>query len=116
MATLTEYAAKVMGKPVAGDEEAEPTKKMSPAIRPEKAVMKRIERGRQRQKQIPPRRKQAVEFTNGNHYVYISEDRLQVNQTSTVAISDGGLMPDHRVRRSHDLLGPIVKRKIAAGR
>lgn len=114
MASLTEVAAKVMGKPVASDPEAEPTKKLTPAIKPEKSVMKKIERGRERQKQIAPRRRQAVEFTNGNHYVFITEDRLQVNQTSTVAISDGGLMPDHRVRRSHDLLGPIIKRKIAA--
>lgn len=114
MATLTEYAAKVMGKPVASDPEAAPTKKPSPPIIPPKDVMKRIERGRSRQKQIAPPRRQAIEFTNGNHYVWISEDRLQVNSTSTVAISDGGLMPDHRVRRSHDLLGPIIKRKIAA--
>jgi hypothetical protein len=113
MASLTEMAAKVIGKPVASDEEAEPTKKISPPIKPPKKVLKRIDRGRERLKQIAPRRRQAVEFVNGNHYVYISEDRLSVNQTSTVAISDGGLMPDHRVRRSHDLLGPIVKRKIA---
>lgn len=97
-----------------GDAVAGQQKKLSPPIVPPKDVMKRIERGRSRQKQIAPPRRQAIEFTNGNHYVWISEDRLQVNQTSTVAISDGGLMPDHRVRRSHDLLGPIVKRKIAA--
>lgn len=112
MATITEkFKAAFKSE---DQEETEPTKKTEPPLIPPKKVMKRIERGRSRMKQIAPRRRQAVEFTNGNHYVYITEDRLQVNQTSTVAISDGGLMPDHRVRRSHDLLGPIIKRKIAA--
>lgn len=96
------------------DESEDKAKKLEPPIVPPKDVMKRIERGRQRLKQVQARRRQAIEFTNGNHYVWITEDRLQVNQQSTVAISDGGLMPDHRVRRSHDIIGPIIKRKLSA--
>jgi hypothetical protein len=113
MASLTEMAAKAVGKRTPGDEEKEPTKKLVPPKIPPKEVVKRLDRGRERLKQVQARRKQAIEFVNGNHYVFITEDRLQVNQTPTVAISDGGLMPDHRVRRSHDLLGPIIKRKIS---
>jgi hypothetical protein len=113
MASLTEMAAKAVGKRTPGDEEKEPPKKLIPPKIPPKEVTKRLDRGRERLKQVQARRKQAIEFVNGNHYVFITEDRLQVNQTSTVAISDGGLMPDHRVRRSHDLLGPIIKRKIS---
>ena len=77
-------------------------------------VKKRVQRGKERLKQIAPRRRLAVEFVNGNHYVYIGQDSYSVNAQSTVAYADGGEMPDHRVRRSHDLLGPIIKRKIAA--
>src|ERR1700744_736765 len=114
MASLTEVAAKVMGKPVASDPEAEPTKKVTPPIKPRKDVMKRIDRGRERLKQVAPRRRISSDFVNGNHYGWIGEDQVTYNQTSTVAISNGGTMPDHRIRRSHDLLGPIIKRKIAA--
>lgn len=113
MASLTEMASKVMGKPVASDPDAQPTKKVSPPIKPPKDVQKRIDRGRERLKQVAPRRKLAVDFVNGNHYGWIGEDQVSYNQSSTVTFSNGGGMPDHRIRRSHDLLGPIVKRKIS---
>jgi hypothetical protein len=114
VASLTELASKAMGKPVASDPEAQPTKKVSPPIKPPKDVQKRIDRGRERLKQVAPRRKLASDFTNGNHYGWIGEDQVTYNQSSTVTFSNGGGMPDHRIRRSHDLLGPIIKRKIAA--
>lgn len=77
-------------------------------------VKKRLDRGKERRDQVAPRRQEAAEFANNNHYVELSEDRTKLLQLSLTAVSQGGERPDHRVRRSHDLIGPIVKRKISA--
>lgn len=77
-------------------------------------VDEKLKRGRERLREITPRRKVAVEFANGNHYCEVSGDGLKLNKQSTVSVSQGGKKPDHRVRRSRDLIGPIVKAKISA--
>lgn len=77
-------------------------------------IKKRLDRGRDRLKQLTPRRREAIEFANNNHFVEIDSTGTKLLQQSLVALKDGGEKPDHRVRRSHDLIGPIVKRKISA--
>lgn len=77
-------------------------------------IDKRLKRGRERLKQVTAPRKLCVEFTNGRQYGYLTEDELKVKQQSTVAISMGGLKPDHRVRLSHNQILPIVKAKVAS--
>ncbi|HEX7246413.1 MAG TPA: hypothetical protein VF245_12710 [Solirubrobacterales bacterium] len=102
MASLTDAAANALDK-------------LRPAKPPkqDKAVKKKLERGRERLAQVAPRRKQAIEFARGNHYVSIDKTGLKLVEQSTVPRWAGGEKPDHRVRRSHDLIGPILKGKVS---
>jgi len=75
---------------------------------------KRIKRGRERLEQVAPRRKQALEFARGNHFVSIDKTGMKLIEQSTVPRWAGGEKPDHRVRRSHDLISPILKAKVSA--
>ncbi|HZN10473.1 MAG TPA: hypothetical protein VFC61_02280, partial [Blastocatellia bacterium] len=77
-------------------------------------VKARITRGTTRLKELKARREEAVEFTNGNHYVQVSEDGKKLNRQATVSAIQGGEKADHRVRRSHDLIGPMVQGKVSA--
>lgn len=82
-------------------------------VKQDPAVKKRLERGRERLAQVAPRRKQAIEFARGNHFVSIDKTGLKLVEQSTVPRWAGGEKPDHRVRRSHDLIGPILKGKVS---
>jgi len=89
--------------------------KVNPA-KPQKTpedVEKRLKRGRERLAQVAPRRREAIEFANGNHYVSVDKSGLKLVEQSTVPRSQGGDKPDHRVRRSRDLIGPILKGKVS---
>lgn len=77
-------------------------------------VDKRVKRGRDAFGAVAARRKEAREFARNNHYVSIDKTGLKLTQQSTVAVSEGGKKPNHRVRRSHDLLAPILKGKVSA--
>lgn len=74
---------------------------------------KKLERGRERLAQVASRRKQAIEFARGNHFVSIDKTGLKLVEQSTVPRWAGGEKPDHRVRRSHDLIGPLLKGKVS---
>jgi len=77
-------------------------------------VDERIKRGKARLNEIKPRRQQAVHFANGKHYFWLSEDGLKLKSQGTLTSLLGGKKPDHRVRRSHDLIGPMVQSKVSA--
>jgi len=77
-------------------------------------VSQRIKRGKARLQQLRPRREEAVKFANGKHYVFLSEDGLKLRNQATVSVLQGGKKSDHRVRRSHDLLGPMIQSKVSA--
>ena len=77
-------------------------------------VKKRLKRGKDRLRQLSARRRESIEFANNNHFVNLNADSTKLVAQSLIAISEGGDKPDHRVRRSHDLIGPIVKKKISA--
>lgn len=77
-------------------------------------IKSKLTRGKRRLDQLKPRREEAVEFANNRHYVGLSEAGDSLVRFGLTPIAQGGTMPDHRVRRSHDLIGPIVKRKVSA--
>jgi hypothetical protein len=77
-------------------------------------VKKRIHRVHEGMKQVAPRRRQNVEFARNNHYVWINKKGTGLDRQDTVDRRFGGKKPDHRVRRSHDILAPVLKAKISA--
>jgi hypothetical protein len=77
-------------------------------------VKKRIERVHASMRRVAPRRQQNVEFARNNHYVSINKKGTGLDRQDTVTRSRGGKAPNHRVRRSHDILAPILKGKISA--
>lgn len=85
----------------------------TPEIKVPEKVEQRIKRGRERLKEVEPRRKLAVEFANNEHYGLIGKDQ-KLKHLSTVPMAMGGEKPDHRVRLSRDLIGPMLKAKISA--
>jgi hypothetical protein len=102
MATLTDRAEGAIDK-------ARP-----PELKPmgaEKAE-ERIKRGRERLKEVSPRRKESIAFANNEHYVSVGKQGLV--RLDTVPMAQGGGKPDHRVRLSRDLIGPVVKGKVSA--
>lgn len=79
-----------------------------------KDVEARLKRGREGLSEVQARRLLAIEFANGNHFSELSKDGTKVTNLSTTAVALGGEKPDHRVRRSHDIISPMLKRKISA--
>lgn len=103
MPGLTEAAGKAIDK-------LRPPK----AAKVDSVIDKRVKRGRDGAAPYVARRREAVEFARNNHYVSVDKTGLGLTQQSTVSLSQGGKKPDHRVRRSHDLLAPILKGKVSA--
>jgi hypothetical protein len=101
---------KVAGAAGAALDKVNPPK--PPPIPPD--IEKRLKRGRERLAQVAPRRREGVEFARNNHYVSIDKSGLKLVEQSTVPKWAGGEKPDHRVRRSRDLIGPILKSKISS--
>lgn len=77
-------------------------------------VAAKIKRGKARLKELQPRRQLCIEFTNDKHYGWLAEDGSKLRYQGTVSTLLGGKRPDHRVRRSHDLIGPMVQAKVSA--
>ncbi|HEX6456238.1 MAG TPA: hypothetical protein VF009_06930 [Solirubrobacterales bacterium] len=77
-------------------------------------VVSRVKRGREALAEVSARRREAIEFARNNHYVSIDKTGRKLKQQSTVAMSEGGDKLNHRVRRSHDILAPILKGKVSA--
>lgn len=81
-------------------------------IKPE--VEQKLKRGRDGLKEVTGRRLLGIEFANGNHYSEANKDGTGVTNLSTTTVAQGGEKPDHRVRRSHDIVTPMLKRKISS--
>lgn len=78
-------------------------------------VKRRVERGQDAfEIRHLARRKQNLEFARNNHFVTIAKDGKKLDHQDTVDRSRGGKKDDWRVRRSHDLLAPILKAKVSA--
>lgn len=88
---------------------------LRPAAMPiPKDVQERITRGKSRLEELKPQRRLAVEFADGKHYGFLAEDGMSVKHLATLTQLLGGKKADHRVRRSHDLIGPMVQSKVSA--
>jgi hypothetical protein len=102
MASLTDKAEEVL------DKVKPPVMEIPPSVEA------KIKRGQLRLAELKAQRQEAIEFTNNNHYVQTSEDKRSLKRFPVVSALQGGGKVDHRVRRSHDLIGPIVKGKVSA--
>lgn len=78
-----------------------------------KDIEERLKRGRDGLNEVQARRLLAIEFANGNHFSELNKDGTKVTNLSTVPVALGGEKPDHRVRRSHDIISPMLQRKVS---
>jgi hypothetical protein len=77
-------------------------------------VEDKLKRGREGLKEVQARRLLGIEFANNNHFSELKKDGTAVVNLDTTAVAQGGEKPDHRVRRSHDIISPMLQRKISA--
>jgi hypothetical protein len=78
------------------------------------AVEEKLKRGRDGLAEVLARRQLGIRFANGNHFAELNDDGTKIIDVSTATVAQGGEKPDHRVRRSHDIISPMLKRKISA--
>lgn len=74
----------------------------------------RLKRGREGLAEVQARRQLGIKFANGNHFAELNDDGTKIVDISTSTVAQGGEKPDHRVRRSHDIISPMLKRKISS--
>jgi hypothetical protein len=74
----------------------------------------RLKRGRDGLSEVVARRQLGIKFANGQHFAEINEDGSKVVDISTATVALGGTKDDHRVRRSHDIVSPMLGRKISS--
>lgn len=79
-------------------------------------IDQRLKRGREGLKEggVQARRLLGIEFANNNHFSELSKDGTRITNLDTTAVAQGGEKPDHRVRRSHDIISPMLQRKNSA--
>lgn len=77
-------------------------------------VDQRLKRGREGLNEVVARRQLGIKFANGNHFAELSDDGTKVVDVSTTTAALQGEKPDHRVRRSNDIISPMLKRKISS--
>lgn len=94
--------------PEVAEKEA-PQKQVIPAD-----VEQKLKRGRDGLNEVLGRRQLAIKFANGNHFAELHEDGNRIVDVSTATVAQGGSKPDHRVRRSHDIVSPMLGRKISS--
>jgi hypothetical protein len=94
------------------DEKAESPGGGKETISPE--VEQKLKRGRDGLKKVQARRLLGIDFANNHHFAELNEDGTKVTSLSTTAVAQGGEKPDHRVRRSNDIISPMLQRKVSA--
>lgn len=77
-------------------------------------VEARLKRGRVGLEEVVARRQLGIRFANGNHFAELDDTGTKLTDISTAVAAQGGEKPDHRVRRSHDIISPMLKRKISS--
>lgn len=78
------------------------------------AIDAKLKRGREGLSEVSPRRLLGIEFANGNHFAELNAEQTSITNLSTTPVILGGEKADHRVRRSHDIISPMLQRKISA--
>ena len=76
-------------------------------------VKTRIDRGQKRMRQDSQKRNECLAFWRGDQYCYVNSDNYLVSQ-STVIGSSPGSKPPHRIRRTWNLIHPVVEEKVSA--
>lgn len=74
----------------------------------------RLKRGRTGLEEVVARRQLGIRFANGYHFSELNDDGTKIVDVSTATVAVGGEKPDHRVRRSNDIISPMLKRKISS--
>lgn len=74
----------------------------------------KLKRGRDGLNEVLARRQLGIKFSNDKHFAELSEDGARVIDISTATVAQGGSKPDHRVRRSHTIVSPMLERKISS--
>jgi len=77
-------------------------------------VDQKLKRGRDGLAEVQARRQLGIKFANGNHFSELNGDGTKITDLSTSTVAQGGEKPDHRVRRSHDIISPMLQRKISS--
>lgn len=77
-------------------------------------VNEKLKRGRTGLEEVQARRLLGIEFANNNHFSELNDAGTKVVNSSTTTVYNGGEMPDHRVRRSQDIVSPMLQRKVSA--
>lgn len=76
-------------------------------------VEQKLKRGRDGLNEVLPRRQLGIKFANNKHFAELNDDGTKIVELSTSSV-DGGEKPSHRVRRSHDIVSPMLGRKISS--
>src|SRR6188474_527527 len=74
----------------------------------------KLKRGRKGHGEVQARRLLGIEFANNNHFSELNDEGTAITNLSTTAVAQGGERPDHRVRRSNDIISPMLQRKRSA--
>lgn len=74
----------------------------------------KLKRGRKGLEEVQARRLLGIEFANNNHFSELNDEGTAITNLSTTAVAQGGERPDHRVRRSNDIISPMLQRKRSA--
>jgi hypothetical protein len=77
-------------------------------------VEAKLKRGRDGLNEVIARRQLGIKFANNNHFAELNDEGTKVVDLSTATVAQGGTKPDHRVRRSHDIVSPMLGRKISS--
>lgn len=93
------------------NELAEDFQRTRDGVLPPGYVVSRMRRGRDRMKEGVPLRAEAISFFQSNQYVYVQDKAL--SQIPTTTNADGSGKPRHRVRRTFNLITPIVGHKVS---
>lgn len=77
-------------------------------------VEAKLKRGRDGLGEVLARRQLGIRFANNQHFAELNDDGTKLVDISTATVAQGGSKPDHRVRRSHDIVSPMLGRKISS--
>ena len=77
-------------------------------------IDEKLKRGREGLKEVQARRVLGIDFANNYHFSELSKDGTKVTNLDTTAVAQEGEKPDHRVRRSSDIISPMLQRKISS--
>jgi hypothetical protein len=82
-----------------------------PSDKVPKPVQDRLKRGRDRMRELAPRRNLCIRFWRGDQFAYVNKDNLLQSLSTTL---DTRVKPGHRMRTVHDLLVDAVEHEVSS--